>query len=57
MDTAPVIFRRDTLSAKAQWPTSERARWLPALALAIGIIYGADVSRTDLSSVQPPSAE
>ena len=57
MDTAPLIFRRNAVSEKGQWPISERARWLPALAIAIGIIYGADVSRTDLSSVQPPSAK
>jgi hypothetical protein len=57
MDTAPLIFRRDALSAKGQWPISERARWLPALAIAIGIIYGADVSRTDLPPGRPSPAE
>lgn len=57
MDTAPLIFRRDALSAKGRWPISERARWLPALAIAICIIYGADVSRADRPSAQPPPAE
>jgi hypothetical protein len=57
MDTAPLIFRRNALSAKGQWPISERARWLPALAIAISIIYGTDVSRTDLPSRLPPPAE
>lgn len=57
MDTAPLIFQRDALSTKGQWPISERARWLPALAIAIGIIYGADVSRTDVPSGEPPPAE
>ena len=59
MDTAPLIFRRDATSAKGQWPISKRARWLPALAIAIGIIYRADVSGTDLPSGgdrRPPSS-
>jgi hypothetical protein len=43
--------------ANEEWPISERARWLPALAIAIGIIYGADVGRNELPSGQPPPAE
>jgi len=57
MDTAPLIFRRDALPTKGPWPISERARWLPALAIAIGIIYGADVIRVDRPSAQQPPAE
>ncbi len=56
MDTAPLIFRRDA-SEKGHWPISERARWLPALAIAIGIIYGTEVSRTELPSGEPPPDE
>ena len=57
MDTAPLVFQRDALSTKGQWPISERARWLPALAIAIGIIYGSEASRTDLLSGGPRPAE
>ena len=48
---------RDAQPTNEEWPISERARWLPALAIAIGIIYGADESRTDLPSCQSPPAE
>jgi hypothetical protein len=57
MDTAPLILRRAARSAKSQWPVSERARWLPALAIAIGIMYGAEVSGADLPSARPPTTE
>jgi hypothetical protein len=46
---------RHAQPANEEWPISERARWLPALAIAIGIIYGADVNRTDFPSGQPPA--
>jgi hypothetical protein len=48
---------RHVQPANEEWPISERARWLPALAIAIGIIYGADESRSDLPSCQSPPAE
>jgi hypothetical protein len=50
MDAASLISQlsqRDTLPVDGDWPVSERARWLPALAIAIGIIYGADEDRND----------
>jgi hypothetical protein len=37
-----------------EWPVSDRARWLPALAMAIGIIYGGD-TRDGRSSGEPGS--
>jgi len=40
-----------------KWPISERARWLPALAIAIGIIYGADETHAGPSSGQSPAAK
>lgn len=57
METAPLISERYALPANGERPISERARWLPALAMAIGIIYGADMNRTDLSSGRPPPAD
>ena len=48
---------RHAQPADEEWPISERARWLPALAIAIGIIYGPDESRTDLPSCQSPPGE
>jgi hypothetical protein len=57
MDTAPLILRRAAPSAKSQGPVSERARWLPAPAIAIGIIYGTEVSGADLPLARPPPAE
>ena len=50
MDAASLISQlsqRDTLPVDGEWPVSERARWLPALAIAIGIIYGADEDRNE----------
>jgi hypothetical protein len=34
--------RTVTCPRQREWPVSDRARWLPALAMAIGIIYGGD---------------
>ena len=42
MDTAPLVSQRYTQPVNGEWPVSERARWLPALAMAIGVIYGGD---------------
>ena len=39
--------------ANRKWPVSERARWLPALAMAIGIIYGGDEDRSRSSVISP----
>jgi len=35
-----LLPQRDLPPVNREWPISERARWLPALAMAIGIIYG-----------------
>lgn len=40
-----LLPQRDLPSVNREWPISERARWLPALAMAIGIIYGESNSR------------
>jgi hypothetical protein len=55
MEAAPLIAQRHALQANGEWPISERARWLPALAMAIGIIYGADESLTDFPRRSPPA--
>jgi hypothetical protein len=39
IDAARIVPRRPS-PIDGRWPLSERARWLPALAMAIGIIYG-----------------
>jgi hypothetical protein len=57
MDTAFLISQlshRNTLPVNREWPVSERARWLPALAIAIGIIYGAEEDRNDSATQCEP---
>lgn len=43
-----LISQRDLPPVNREWPVSERARWLPALVMALGIIYG------DERAVEPP---
>jgi hypothetical protein len=49
------LSQRDTLPVNGEWPVSERARWLPALAIAIGIIYGADEDNDSAAQCGPKS--
>lgn len=55
MDAAPLISRvsqRRTPPVNGEWPVSERARWPEALAIAIGIVYGADESSRESAAIR-----
>ena len=51
MDAAPLISQHYTQPVNGEWPVSERARWLQALAIAIGIVYGADEGSSESAAI------